>query len=77
MRPDGTFVDVIDGATPGNQMADKLTQLINERSTREQANEPHIDDIVVVPYEKRSRRGSGDCTVVMTAQPPNIGAFIP
>jgi len=33
MGPDGKFVDVIEGATPGDQMADKLRQLINKPST--------------------------------------------
>lgn len=33
MDPDGKFVDVIEGATPGDQMADKLRQLLNEPST--------------------------------------------
>lgn len=33
MDPDGKFVDVIEGATPGDQMADKLRQLISEHST--------------------------------------------
>jgi protein SCO1/2 len=33
MAPDGKFVDVIEGATPGDQIADKLRQLISEHST--------------------------------------------
>lgn len=33
MGPDGKFVDVIEGATPGDQMADKLRKLIDEHST--------------------------------------------
>lgn len=33
MGPDGEFVDVIEGVTPGDQMAEKLRQLINEPST--------------------------------------------
>ncbi|WP_225769697.1 SCO family protein [Inquilinus sp. Marseille-Q2685] len=33
MNPDGVFVDVIDGGTPGDQMADAVRKLINEHST--------------------------------------------
>lgn len=34
MDPDGVFVDVVDGATPGDQMAGAVRRLINEHSTR-------------------------------------------
>jgi len=33
MGPDGKFVDVVEGATPGDQIADKLRRLIDEHST--------------------------------------------
>lgn len=33
MDPDGKFVDVIEGVTPGDQIADRLRQLISEHST--------------------------------------------
>ena len=33
MGPDGKFVDVIEGATPGEQIAGKLRELMDERST--------------------------------------------
>lgn len=32
MDPDGKFVDVIEGVTPGDQMADRLRELISEHS---------------------------------------------
>ncbi|HTE81408.1 MAG TPA: SCO family protein [Reyranella sp.] len=33
MGPDGTFVDVVEGATPGDQIADSMRKLIKEHST--------------------------------------------
>jgi protein SCO1/2 len=33
MDPDGKFVDVIEGVTPGDQMAERLRELISEHST--------------------------------------------
>jgi len=33
MGPDGKFVDVIDGATPGDQVADSVRKLIKDHST--------------------------------------------
>jgi len=33
MGPDGKFVDVIDGATPGDQVADAVRKLIKDHST--------------------------------------------
>ncbi|HLW90337.1 MAG TPA: SCO family protein [Roseiarcus sp.] len=34
MGPDGEFVDVVEGATPGDEIADKLRKLMNEHSHR-------------------------------------------
>ncbi len=35
MGPDGKFVDVVEGATPSDQMADQLRKLIDEQSSQD------------------------------------------